>query len=70
MGVYLSSIFTTIYPDIIDTASSGLVLCNKWFFIRDKPKFINNINIDDNINLEDDWGFFVEIDDGIDNRII
>lgn len=80
MGVILSSIFATVHPDIIDSTkhSFSYISCNRWFFIKSNPKIselIDKVDINTNINdtiknriipVEDDeWGFFIEIDDGL-----
>lgn len=77
MGVILSSIFATLHPDIIDSTKHSIsyISCKRWFFIKSNqniPKFIDiNTNAKQNNTRvtpveDDEWGFFIEIEDGLD----
>ena len=75
MGVILSSIFATVHPDIIDSTkhSFSYISCNRWFFIKSNPKIsklIDKVDITIKNNIipveDDEWGFFIEIEDGLD----
>lgn len=80
MGVILSSIFATVHPDILDSTKHSIsyISCKRWFFIKSNQniqKFIDKVDINTNtkqnntrvIPVEDDeWGFFIEIEDGLD----
>ena len=80
MGVILSSIFATLHPDIIDSTKHSIsyISCKRWFFIKSNPnipKLINKIDINTNVKQhntrvtpveDDEWGFFIEIEDGLD----
>ena len=80
MGVILSSIFATMHPDIIDSTKHSIsyISCKRWFFIKSNPnipKLIDKIDINTNAKQnntritpveDDEWGFFIEIEDGLD----
>lgn len=79
MGVILSSIFATLHPDIIDSTKHSIsyISCKRWFFIKSNPnipKLIDKVDINTKINIknriipveDDEWGFFIEIEDGLD----
>ena len=80
MGVILSSIFATMHPDIIDSTkqSFSYISCKRWFFIKSNqniPKFIDKVDNNTNTKqtntrvipvVDDEWGFFIEIEDGLD----